>query len=108
MPASLLRRCAEGVLLSVRVQPNAAANSIGGIETMADGQPRLKLRVTVPPDKGKANAAAARLLANACGVPPSCVAVAAGAAQRNKTLLIRGKSETLYARVGEWLRTSGL
>jgi uncharacterized protein (TIGR00251 family) len=107
MRGSPLRRCEEGVLMAVRVQPNAAANRIDGIDVAADGSPRLKLRVTAAPDKGKANKAAVKLLAKACGVPPSSIAVAAGATQRNKTLLLQGESETLYARLDEWLRTGG-
>jgi uncharacterized protein YggU (UPF0235/DUF167 family) len=43
-----------GVLVFLRVTPNAAADRIEGTETRDDGSTVLRLRVTAVPDKGKA------------------------------------------------------
>ena len=48
------------------------------------------VRVTAPPDEGKANAAVCKVVANALGVPKSAVSVVRGHAARVKTLEIDG------------------
>jgi uncharacterized protein YggU (UPF0235/DUF167 family) len=51
------------------------------------------------PDKGKANAALEKLVAEWLGVPRSTVSVSAGATQRLKTLRIDGDATALAARI---------
>lgn len=46
----------------------------------------MSVRVTAPPDDGKANAAVCRVVADALGVPKSAVAVVRGHTARVKTL----------------------
>jgi uncharacterized protein YggU (UPF0235/DUF167 family) len=50
----------------------------------------LALRVTAPPEGGKANAAVCMLVATAAGVPKSAVSVARGARGRTKLIRIDG------------------
>ena len=77
-----------GVRLFVRASPGAKINAITGLWTSADGNPRLAIRVSAPPDKGKANAAILKLLAKA-------LAVAAGETSRLKTIEIAGSDQSL-------------
>lgn len=85
--------------LDIRVTPKAARDRIDGWITGADGRPRLRLRVTAAPEKGKANRAACRLLAKALGVAPSGIEVVIGATDRDKTLQIAGDAAAIAERL---------
>ena len=80
----------NAALLRVRVTPNAGADRIEGSEIRDDGEAVLRVRVAAVPDKGKANAAVAALIAKALGVPKSAVSVVSGDTARVKTLEIVG------------------
>ncbi|SFH16213.1 hypothetical protein SAMN04488020_107167 [Palleronia marisminoris] len=71
-----------GTTLSLRVTPNARTADI-----RAEGD-TIRIRVTVPPEKGKANAAVLKALSKALDVPKSRLEIASGATGRNKTLRI--------------------
>jgi uncharacterized protein len=81
---------ADGVRLAVRVTPRAARNAVPGVETDADGQAWLAVRVTAPPDAGKANAAVIRLLAKRWRLAASDFRLISGASARRKVLHVRG------------------
>ena len=87
-PTSGLRsavvQTADGVVIRVHVQPKARREQMIG---MHGG--RLKLAVTEPPDKGKANAAVVRLVAAALNLSASRVELLRGDASRQKDLLVR-------------------
>lgn len=51
------------------------------------------MRVTAPPEGGKANAAACRVIAAALGVPKGAVRVVRGEASRHKQVAIDGVGE---------------
>lgn len=77
-------------LLHIRVQPKASRNEIG--ETLEDGT--LKLRVTAPPEDGKANTAVIKVLAKHLKIAPSALDIVRGQTSRNKTIEIAELSET--------------
>ncbi len=77
----------EGVLLHVHAQPGARRNGLIGEH---DGA--LRVAVTAPPDKGKANAAILDVLAGALGLKPSQLALIAGETSRRKRILLAGLS----------------
>jgi uncharacterized protein YggU (UPF0235/DUF167 family) len=54
----------------------------------------LKVRVTAPAERGRANAAVEELLAAALGVPRESVRIVAGTASARKVAVISGLSET--------------
>ena len=81
-----LRQMPEGVVVSVYVQPKSRREQIVGMQ--AD---RLKLAVTEPPDRGRANEAVMRLLARTVGIAPSSVRLLRGDTSRNKELLLAGQ-----------------
>jgi uncharacterized protein len=76
---------AEGTVLPVRAQPGARKTAIVGVHAGA-----LRVAVSAPPDKGKANAAIVALLAAALGCKPGHVGLLSGAAARQKRFLIQG------------------
>ncbi len=58
----------------------------------------LSVRVSVPPEGGKANAAVCKVVADALGVPKSRVSVARGHTSRHKQLEVQGvESEQMSA-----------
>ncbi len=89
------RRTANGVVLAIRVQPGARANRIDGIFTAADGAQALKVCVTAPPDRGKANKAAIALLAKHFGFAKSSLGLVSGTTSRNKQIMIAGVAEQI-------------
>jgi uncharacterized protein len=102
--AEPFRATATGIVLAVRVIPNAGADRIEGVETRADGAVVLKVRVTAIPDKGKANAAAIVLLSKALGVPKSALTLVTGETARRKTIAIAGDGAAIAARLEQLLR----
>ena len=52
------------------------------------GDDVVKIKVSSPPEYGKANAAVLKLLANVCGIPKSRLQVASGEKSRNKQVAI--------------------
>lgn len=73
----------DDVLVPVQAQPRARKNGIVGVH---DG--RLKVAVTQAPEKGKANSALVKVLANALGVNRSQVELIAGQTSSKKTFRI--------------------
>lgn len=81
----------------MRLTPKGGRDALDGIAQLAGGCCVLKARVAAAPSGGKANAALARLIAKAVGVPPRDVALTAGAGSRVKQLKISGDGQTLIA-----------
>lgn len=102
-----LRTTAEGVLVALRVQPNASRTQIDGVTHLADGSAVLKVRVGAPPEEGQANAAVTKLLAKAWGIPKGRITITQGATTRAKTLLVRGEPGTLASSLRQWLARLG-
>ncbi len=82
--SSAVVQSADGVVIRVHVQPKARREQIIG---MHGG--RIKLAVTEPPDKGKANEAVVRLVAAALNLSASRVELLRGDTSRQKDLLVR-------------------
>jgi uncharacterized protein len=76
---------AEGCVLAVRAQPGARRNGVVGKQNGA-----LKIAVTAPPDRGRANTAIAEVLADALGLKKSQVGLISGPTSRAKRFLLRG------------------
>lgn len=75
--------------LSVHATPRSGRDEVIGWKGS-----ELAVRVTAPPDGGKANAAVCVVVAKALGVPKSAVGIASGHASRHKVLEIAGVTET--------------
>jgi uncharacterized protein len=92
----------DGLVITARVSPKASRNAVLGPMPTPEGQ-ALKVAVTAPPDKGKANAAVAALLAKAFGVAKSSVLLIAGETDRRKVLRVSGDPVQLSAIAQQWM-----
>lgn len=89
----------DHVALFLRVTPNASKNEIRGLWRGPEGEDRLVIRVTAPPDKGRANKAVVKLIAATLGLPKSSVSITAGEKDRLKTVAIEGDSGDIIERL---------
>ena len=98
MPA-FLRVQADGVLLSVKLQPRASANEIGD----ALGS-ELRIKVTAPPVEAAANEALVKLLAQQLDCPRNRVELVRGHTSRHKTIKLYSLApEDVVKKLGEGL-----
>ena len=77
--ADLSDLAASGARIAVRVTPRGGRNSV-----IRDDDGAVHIRVTAPPEDGKANAAVQKLLARALGIAPSRLTLTGGATARDK------------------------
>lgn len=75
--------------LRVKAVPGAKRDEISGVWGEGE-QARLKIRVSAPPEGGKANKAICTLIARSLGVRQRDVAVVSGQTNPEKTLRIEG------------------
>lgn len=73
------------VLLNIKAVPGAKQDQIVGV--LGD---RLKVRVSAPPEGGRANRAICGLIARALGLKPGAISVERGLSSAEKTLRIEG------------------
>jgi uncharacterized protein (TIGR00251 family) len=92
-----LRVQADGVLLSVKLQPRASANDIG--DALGD---ELRIKVTAPPVDAAANEALVKLLAQRLDCPRNRVELVRGHTSRHKTIKLYGLTpEDVVAKLGK-------
>ena len=85
------------IKLRIKVVPSSSRTSIDG--WLGD---TLKVRVTAPPERGKANAAVEAAIAEALGVSSQCVRVASGQTSARKVVEITGLAESeVHHRLGK-------
>lgn len=94
MTALDVRPRAGGVRFSVRVQPRAATEGVGGVHGGA-----LKVRLSAPPVDNAANEALVALLARELDVPRRAVRIVAGATGRTKVIEVDGVGESQVRRL---------
>lgn len=87
----------EGLRLELRVTPGARKDAVEGLQPTAEGGEALKVKVTAPPEDGRANAAVIALLAKRWRLPKSAFTLLRGERDRNKSLLIAGDPAELAA-----------
>ena len=76
-----------GLQLSIKVQPRASQNDVGGLVGN-----ELRVRVTAPPVDDAANEAVVRLLAEVLDCPRGAVQIVRGRTSRHKVVLVTGLS----------------
>jgi uncharacterized protein (TIGR00251 family) len=86
-PPGFLTVQADGVTLSVKVQPRASRNEVG--EPLGS---ELRLNVTAPPVDAAANEAVIRLLAEKFDCPRGAVQILRGQTSRHKVIKLHGLS----------------
>jgi uncharacterized protein (TIGR00251 family) len=82
---SFLKAQADGVYLTIKLQPRASRTEIG--EAMGD---ELKIKVTAPPVDAAANQALVELLADTLDCPRGAVKIVRGQTSRHKTVWVAG------------------
>jgi uncharacterized protein (TIGR00251 family) len=80
-----VRAVEGGVAIAVKAVPGAKRDGIAGVLGT-----RLKVRVSAPPEDGRANAAICAVIAGALGVKPRAVTVVSGHASAEKTIRVEG------------------
>jgi hypothetical protein len=78
-----------GVRFAIHVQPRSKKPGIDGVHGDA-----LRVRVQAPPVEGAANDAVVAVIAEALGVPPRAVHIAAGQSGRQKLVDVDGVDAT--------------
>lgn len=86
-------------LLACKVTPRSGKDEVAGLLSNDDGTVEVAVRVTAPPDKGKANKAVCKLLAKELDVAKSGVAVKRGDTSHHKQLEI----DCDQVRLDEWM-----
>lgn len=82
-----LRAVADGCVLPVKVVPGASRDCVAGV--LGDS---LKVATSAAPEKGKANAAVAKILARTLGLSAKSVTLVSGMTNPHKEFLIPGLS----------------
>lgn len=86
----------DSTRIAVRVIPRSHSDEVAGWRGS-----ELSVRVTAPPEGGKANAAVCRVLSDVLGVPKSSVAVVRGHGARHKQVEVTSlSSEEVRDRLG--------
>lgn len=101
MTATPYRVASGGARLDVRLTPKGGRDRIDGLGRLSDGRAVVLARVSAPPEKGAANKALERLVADWLDIPPSRVAISAGDTARLKTLAIEIDEAALVAALGQ-------
>jgi len=102
--AACYRSRPDGLDLFVRLTPKSSADGIDGVQEAADGSVYLAARVRAVPDKGAANAALERLLAERLDLPKRAVGVVAGSTSRLKTVRLTGDAAEILKAVETAIR----
>ncbi len=89
----------DGFEIAVRLTPKAGMDRIDGVFRQGGDAAALAARVRPAPEKGAANAALEKLIAQALGVAPSRVAVVSGHKARLKRVHISGELGGLEERL---------
>jgi uncharacterized protein len=88
-----IRESSNSICFTVRIHPRAKKNAITG--KIGDA---LKISLTAPPVKGRANEACIAFLADLLNIPRCSVTITSGQSSRNKMIRVIGVS-------AEWIRT---
>lgn len=84
--------------LAVKVTPKSGKDQVIGV-VEENGAQEVHIRVTAPPDKGKANKAVVQLLAKEIGLAKSTIEVKRGETSHHKLLAL----ECEQSHVDEWM-----
>ena len=99
-----IRMRPDGLDLFVRLTPRSSTDAIEGVGETSDGNMHLVARVRAAPEKGAANAALEKLVANWLGIPKRNASVVSGSTARLKTVRLTGDADTLATAVLSALR----
>ena len=93
------RTRADGLDLFVRLTPRSSSDAVEGVGEASDGRVHVRARVRALPEKGAANAALEKLIANWLNIPKSSITVVSGSTARLKTVRLTGDPGRLASAV---------
>ena len=88
----------DGIIFKIKVQPGAAKNEIAGVQGDA-----LRIKISAPPVKGKANKALIDFLAKQLGVKKSEVEIVSGQRRKIKKIRVVGKEAKIEKNLQRFL-----
>jgi uncharacterized protein len=94
------KKTADGISLTVYVQPRSSKNMIVGIHGEA-----IKVKLKAPPVDGAANKMCVQFLAKALSLPKSALEILSGHSARTKRILCRADSKAEQDRLINTLNT---
>lgn len=92
----------KGILLAVKITPNARALSVKGVFCDAGGQEFLRISVVSVPEKGKANKELTAFLSKELGMSKSDIEIVGGETSHLKRILLKQKDNGIIAKLNEW------
>jgi uncharacterized protein YggU (UPF0235/DUF167 family) len=101
---SFYRLRPDGLDLVVRLTPKSSKDGLDGAGEASDGAIHLIARVRAVPEKGAANTALERLVAERLDLPRRAVSVVHGATSRLKTVRLTGDPQALAERLDAAIR----
>lgn len=106
MPPVFLRmffsKTDKGLLLAVKIMPNAPMLSIKGIFCDAEGAAFLRISVVSVPEKGKANKELIKFLSKELDISKSDIEIVSGETSHLKKILLKQNNDGLIAKLNEW------
>ena len=84
-------------VLEFKVIPGASTTEFADLKAEV-----IRVRVSAPPEKGKANKEVIRFIAKSLGIPKANIVLLAGETSRRKRVLVKGMSKTQVMR--DWQR----
>lgn len=92
----------KGILLRVRLTPNAAQVGMKGVFVDEKNCEYIKISVLSPPEKGKANKELVEMLAKKLKTPKSEIELVSGEVSHYKKLMIKKTDKTIVEKLKEW------
>ncbi len=84
-----IRKMEDGIIIPARIQPNSSKEKVLG-----EYAEKLKIAVTSPPEKGKANKAIVKVLAKWLNIKTSDVQIVSGEKSKDKEIFVRNITKT--------------
>ena len=97
----------KGLLLAVKVVPNAGSTQVKDVVKDAEGREFLRILVSCVPEKGKANKEVIKLLSKELKIPKSAFSIEVGETSHYKKILINMKSNDVINKLDEWRKNAG-
>ena len=94
----------KGIIIRLRLTPNAAATGVKGLFFDEKGIASLKVSVVSPPEKRRANKELIRWLAKTLGTAKSEIEFISGETSHYKKLLIKNGGADVRRQIEEWSR----
>ena len=91
----MLKETKDGILLTLRISPNASKNDIIKSEELT------KVKITAQPIDGKANKALIEFLSKKFKIPKTSFSIVRGETSKEKTILVRVNDEEKLQKLRE-------